>query len=107
MRSLTKIFHYRPQTIISKLYYCAMENIAANIVNVAKNTMWLANESNLLNTVTNTSISNKLVLTLCLETYISVPHTCKSINLCYLCNERYLTISHMGYFWLGNFQLIF
>ena len=67
------MFHYRPQTIISKLYYCAMENIAANIVNVAKTTLWLANESNHLNTVTNTSISNKLVSTQCLETYVSVP----------------------------------
>ena len=67
------MFHCGPQTIISKLYYCAMENIAANVVNVTKTTLWLANASNHLNTVTNTSISNKLVSTQCLETYVSVP----------------------------------
>ena len=35
--------------LLSKSYYCVMENTTVNVVNAAKTTLWQSNVSNLLN----------------------------------------------------------
>ena len=45
MRSISRVFHCSLQTLMSELYCCVMENITANMVDVAKTTLGQLSES--------------------------------------------------------------